>query len=312
MKRFLGLLVFTLLLNGCDDGEIEVQALDFSDVTAQNCGNIIYKLNETEALFFQVPFETSFINDATLPNTPISVTIDGTANHRIIYRAYNGTVATANICETVQPGTPQITEEWNAVSGRVEITTIPVIVDNTDTDFPGGKKIIRYKHSIVFKDVEYQNGQVDPSFDFGTFDTTPITLPFNFDADIDKCDSSDLIYNFNGSEAITLNIDPDLILSEITPAGSPRTGTVSSTENVVTYKLFGGQITAPYFCTTPVPSTPAIVQQWNAISGTIEVTTTTSGGYLHEIRLKNVVLKKGNSTFLLATNYLLGNLLIPN
>lgn len=311
MKKILGILAFAMLLNGCDDGEIEVQTLNFDDATTQSCGNIIYKLNDTEALFFEIPYETSFVNDATLPNTPRVVQIDGTANKRIIFRAYNGTVATANICETVQPGTPQIIDEWNAVSGSVEVTTVPIIVANTDPDFPGGEKIIRYRHTIVFRNVEYENGQVDSNFEFGSFEPTATALPFNFDQEVDKCSTSNLIYNFNGSEAITLNIDPSLIVNENTPVGTPRTGTISATQNVVTYKTFGGQITAPYFCASTVPATPAVIQQWDAIEGTVEVITTTGGGstYSHEIRLKNVKLKKGNTTFLLSTNYLLGNLI---
>ncbi|RZJ31888.1 MAG: hypothetical protein EOO48_00665 [Flavobacterium sp.] len=310
MKKFLGLIVFAALLSGCDDGEIQVKALNFSDATAQNCGNIIYKLNGTEALFFQIPYETSFLNDATPVGTPITIPIDGTANHRIFYRAYNGPVAAANICETVQPGTPQITEEWNATSGNIDITSTAVTVANTTPGFEGGEKIIRYRHSIVFRNVTYQNGQIETFYDFGTYDTTPSALPFNFDDQIDKCDSSNTIYNYNGSEAITLNIDPALILSQITPAGSPRIGAISDTENSVSYRTFAGQILASYFCTTPAPTTPAISQQWDAIDGTIEVTTTTNGtGFLHEIHLKNVHLKKGNSSFLLATDYLLGNLI---
>lgn len=308
MKKFFGLLAIASLLNGCDDGQIAVKSLDFADATTQNCGNIIYKLNDTEALFFQIPFETSFINDATPPGAPISVNIDGTTNHRIYFRAYDGEVTTANICETVQPGTPQIIDEWTALSGQIQITTTPVIVANTGDGFAGGEKIIRYHHSIVFRNVEYQNGQVDANFDFGIYDTPAVALTFNFDDEVSKCDSSNLIYNFNGSEAITLDIDPNLILSEITPAGSPRVGTVSSALNAVAYKQFGGQVDADYFCTSP--STPAVTAQWDAVEGTVEVSTTTNGtGFLHEIHLKNLRLKKGNSSFFLATDYLIGNLI---
>jgi hypothetical protein len=61
-------------------------------------------------------------------------------------------------------------------------------------------------------------------------------------------------------------------------------------------------------------------QQWTAVSGVtavsgiIEVTTTTNGptAFKHTIVLKKVTLKSGNSTFLLGDNYVYGDLLTTN
>jgi hypothetical protein len=83
----------------------------------------------------------------------------------------------------------------------------------------------------------------------------------------------------------------------------------------LSYRLYSGTITNAYFCTT-IPTTPTLLQQWNAIdgievtSGIIEVSTTTLGNaFQHTIRLKKVTLKKGNSDFSLGDDYLFGTLI---
>jgi hypothetical protein len=319
MKKFFGLLAFALLLNGCDDGDIQVSDIDFNEIASEHCGNIIYKQKETETLFFEVPYETSFINDETPAATPITIDINGTVNHRILYRAYDGTIAETNICETVQPGTPNIIEEWTVPTGFVDIVTTAVKIPNTE--LPGGEIIQKYRHKITFRAITFvrpEGEQPQQDLEFGDYFTFPNTLPFNFASDdIEKCATSDLVINTNGSEAITLEIDPDLIVNADTAPGMPRTGVVSSTLNKLTYRLFTSQITSAYFCNSPTPSTPALKEQWNAVNGVaglngiIEVTTTSSGGvYQHEIHLKNVTFKKGNSAFLLANDYLLGKLVL--
>jgi hypothetical protein len=317
MKKLFGLLAFTLFLSGCDDGDLTVENIDFTTVTGEHCGNIVYKLKDTEALFFEVEsYDAAFKNDATPAGLPIILEIND--DNRIFYRSYNGTVGDDNICETVQPGTPNILEEWTITgeNGTIEITTTPVIVANTATGFEGGEKIERYRHSIVFRNV-YLNAPGGTEFrdlydEFGDYVTTANVLPFNFDDQLDKC--GNLVTNTNGSEGITLDIDPALIVNAATPAGMPRTGLIGATTNKLLYTLFESQVTAAYFCTTPTPATPIVKEQWMAdegvsgISGIIEVTPIESGPgvFIHEIHLKKVTLRRGNSSFLLADDYMLG------
>lgn len=316
MKKVLGLLAFVLLLNGCSDGNATVNSFDFTNATALRCsgGDIIYKLNDTEALFFEIPYEQAFINEATPADT--SRVFEINATNRVFYRSYNGIVAQANICESIQPPTPTVTEQWTASSGSIEVTTVPVVTANTT--LPGGEKILKYRHTIKFREILYNKPdgttlfkETDP---FGTYDTDATVLPFHFDDEVDRC--GDLVYNFDGSEAITLLIDPQLIQSSVTPTGQPRTGLISATTNKLTYTLFNGLINANYLCSAATPTTPVPVEVWNGIdgvagiSGIVEVTTVTNGtGFLHEIHLKKVTLQKGISAFLLADDYLLGNLI---
>jgi hypothetical protein len=317
MKRIVGLLVLLLLLNGCDDGNLVLETINFEDAITQSCStnNILYKLKEKEALLLEIP-TSSFTNEPTEIGTPTEITIGG--SNRVVYRFYNGTVAANNICETIPPATPSVTDQWTATGGTIQIITTAIKTTNT-TD--NSTRISGYNHNIVFKNITFTkaNGtQVYETFPFGDYVTTTTSLPFGFDETTERCTANtpNLLYNYTGSEALTLDIDPSLIDNNVTPLNSPRTGILGTTTNKLTYRLYAGLIPTSYFCNTSIPTTPDISQEWNAIagvsgiSGIVEVTTTTNGtGFKHTIVLKKATLKKGNSDFSLGDSYIYGDLL---
>ena len=311
MKRLLPVL-FVFCLLGCDDGDLTVETLDFEDATAQRCGNLIYKLNGNEAMIIEIPFEAAFINNPTVGG-PLIFTIS--AENRVVYRSYNGAVSQNNICDAIQPATPVVVEEWNAASGTIEISTTAVTTSNID--LPGGEIITGYRHNIVFRNITFikpSGTQLYQTFVFGDYTTNVDSLPFLFDGTLEKCATSNLLFDFAGNDALTLNIDADLLVNAVTPIGAPRTGMITNTTNAFKYIAFeSGALTPEYFCTDPTPVTPLILEIWNGadgitgVSGIVEVTTTTNGtGFLHEVRLKNVTLRKDNSEFLLAADFLFG------
>ncbi|SDW35016.1 hypothetical protein [Flavobacterium degerlachei] len=320
MKRVLSLLVFVVLLNGCDDGNLIQEDIDFESATMQSCStnNIIYKLNEKEALLVEIP-ETSFTTEPSSTNTPTELSISSTSN-RVVYRFFNGTVSADNICETIPAAAPIVTDQWTATDGTIQILTTAVKTTNT-TD--NSTKITGYNHNIVFKNITFAKSsgtQVYETFAFGDYVTTATTLPFLFDETLEKCSTSNQIYNYTSSEALMLTIDPSLIVNEVTPLNSPRTGIIGTTTNILKYRLFSGLLTSAYFCNATTPTTPALSQEWNGvagisgISGIIEVTTTTNGpsSFKHTIVLKKASLAKGNNNFLLGDNYIYGELLTTN
>lgn len=318
MKRFFGLFLLVLLLNGCDDGNLILETIDFDDAITQSCSenNILYRLNEKEALLLEIP-KTIFQNEPTLANEPIEIAIGG--SNRVFYRFYNGNVVSSTICETIPPATPNVVDQWTTEGGTIQIYTTAIKTTNATTN---ATKITGYNHNIVFKDVTFlkKNGdkQGYESFTFGNFTSTVTPLAFNFNSPIEKCvtNNPNLIYTFNGSEALTLTIDPVLLTSEVTPLNSPRIALLGSTTNKLTYRLYSGLLNTDYFCSATTPLTPVINQEWNAVpgvsatSGIIEVTTTTSGsGFKHTIVLKKVTLKKGNNDFYLGDSYNYGEIL---
>ena len=313
MKRILGILSLLLFITACDDGDLTVDVIDFSEVAAQKCAakDVIYKVKDGEMLFIEIP-ATTFTDDQTLEGTPIQLVINST--NKVTYRKYNGTVTANNICPTVPDATPNVTEQWNASAGIIQITATAVKTTNGNT---GATQITGYNYYIVLKNVTFEKPtgpQIYETFVFGNYKTTLSALAFGFDDQVDKSSCGNRIFNFSGSETLTLDVGtnyPTLFANVVTT--TPRTALIDST-NKVTYKLFANAVNDLFFCTSPTPATPALLQEWNAVagieatSGIIEVSTTTFGtGFQHTIHLKKVTLKKGNSDFTLGDDYIFGS-----
>lgn len=320
MKRVASLLVLLLLLNGCDDGDLIQEDINFEDVSTQSCSTneIIFKLKDKESLLLEIP-ESTFPSEPTPEGEPIILDINDT--NRVVYRFYNGTVSTDNICETIPPALPAVTDQWTATDGKIQIITTTVKTTDATT---GRTKITGYNHNIIFKNITFQkqNGtQVYETFAFGDYVTTATTLPFGFDEVVQQCSTSKQIYNYTSSESLTLDgIDPNLIKNEITPLNTPRTGLIGASVNKLVYRLFSnGVLTPEYFCNTEIPVLPSINEEWIAaegvtdVSGIIEVTTTNVlDTYTHHIVLKKVTFVKGNSNFTLGDSYIYGDLTTTN
>ena len=315
MKRILCILSLLFFITACDDGNLTVDVIDFSEVAVQKCSDkdVIYKVKDAEMIFIEIPAST-FINDATVEGEPIEVAINST--NKVTYRKYDGTVSSTNICPTIPDATPNLKEQWNATSGIIQITSTAIKSTNT-TD--NSTRITGYTYNIVFKNITFQKPtgpQVYETFPFGNYATTISPLAFGFNEEVDKSACSTKIYDFSGGEVFTLDVADftTLFANEVTT--TPRTALISST-NKLSYRLYSSTITDAYFCATTIPTTPTLLQQWNAIdgieatSGIIEVSTTTltTTTYQHTIRLKKVTLRKGNSEFSLGDDYLFGTLI---
>lgn len=322
MKKILGVFALFVVLNGCNDGDLKIDTINFDAVQANSCDETIYKLNGNEALFMKIPASlNAFNNDVTALDSPTEIPILGSVT--VTYRAYNGLVTAANICNSPGPIAPIATEEWVATSGTIEISTIALY--STPDVITGATKITKYAHHIVFKNLVFskpEGTQIYETFTFGDYNTTPTTLPLSFDADnVRICASNQLVYNArtNGIEGLFIqNFDATLL--NTSNLGVAKTALLSSTSNKLVYRLFKSAFTiannADYFCGATFPTTPEVNEEWIAkdgvtsVSGILEVTTTTNGsGFLHTIRLKAVTLQKGNSTFYLGDNILYGSLL---
>jgi hypothetical protein len=281
-------------------------------VQTQSCttNDLLYKLNENESLILNVPTAT-FTNNPTVPGVP--TILDVNATNQVVYSFYNGKVVSGNICDKIPPATPNVSSQWKASSGKIEI----VITDIKKLDETNNStRITGYNNNIVFKNITFDKGdgtsQFYETFAFGDYTKTADPLPFAFNGPLNIC-SNGQVYAFSPSESFTLNIDPTLIANEVTPANTPRTGVIGATVNKLIYQFFkgGGVVSSSYFCNATVPTTPLVNQVWlGNVGGIIEVTTTTSGpnSFKHTIILKNVTLVKDNSNFQLGSSYKYGEL----
>ncbi|WP_147298489.1 hypothetical protein [Flavobacterium cutihirudinis] len=325
MKKFASLLLFALLLNGCDDGDLTVDTIDFTNVTATSCdpvtNTLIYKLKPQEALLFQLPVD-KLVNDPTVNDT-LFYNIDN-VSYRVFYRAYDGTVTKSTICDAIPPASPKVTEEWFATGGKIQIVTKTVYKDPAPDD--GHTEIVGYNHNIIFKGITFSTPgpeQTQDEYVFGDYQTPVTSIIIAFTDQIAKyCDVQHKVYNSNQANSLVIeNLNPDLIKNEDTAPGAPRTGTIGQTSNSTTinnlfYRIYNGNLpteTKEYYCVDNTPTNPTIKETWTGVpgvanvSGIIEVSTShVNKVYKHKVVLRNVTMKKLNSTFKIATEFVLG------
>ncbi|SNR55703.1 hypothetical protein [Flavobacterium sp. ov086] len=315
MKKYAYLLLFALLLNGCDDGDLTVDSIDFDKVTATNCdttNTLLYKIKDRESILLQLA-PSSLINNPTPEGQPVKYDIKNDSQYRVVYRAYDGTVGVPNICGIIPPKTPNVIEEWLGTSGKIEITTTQITTVPSEVD--GSTRITGYNHNIIFRNISFlkptQMTQVEAEYIFGDFKITqdPPTLTFAKPDEAGECPDLKQVYNYNAAFYIMLeHFDPTLFVNVATPPGVPRVRNITATENNVVYRtLTGVALNKDYFCNAIAPTNPAVKETWNGTSGTVEVTTEIAGTIVqHTIVIKNVTLVKGNSSFKLGNNFAMG------
>ncbi len=323
-------MAFALVLNGCDDGDLISQDIDFSDLQLQRCGttntNVLYKLTDRDALILQFENLDTFLPDVpSAEGTYDSIVIDNNFR-KLLYRVYNGQPATDNICASIQPPTPSVIEQWNATSGMIRVTTSVLKSANGAEAFLGGEKIDGLRYAFTIRDVIWQtpNNSITDDINLGYIDktgasfTSAATLA-DVNADTFKCDANNIVYRKSGSQAFAINIDPALL--DPTVLNTPKVGTISAGTNAVVYTRYpaGTDLNATGFNFCASYPTLPYSDYWIAdagdgtTTGIIEVISTTVGtSVVHSIRLKNTTLRRqdGAFSFKIADDYLFGELTV--
>lgn len=163
------LYVALILLFACDDGDLQIETLDFDNASIQHCDpvevdlpNVLFKLNSTEALILELP-SGSIKNEMTEGSLIYLVSASGPA--KITYRTFSDKVATNYFCADIPLSTPTVLDEIIAKGGEVLITTTL----NADE--------VTYEHTIELSGISLVTSTntriTDLSIDnFGTVTTT--------------------------------------------------------------------------------------------------------------------------------------------
>ncbi len=145
MKKLLFAITFALFFS-CNDGDIEVQVIDFEQGTIDSCDSVIststsilFKINDTEAIILELA-SGLLKNEITAEGTSIQSNIP---TSKLTYRTFSDKVSKTYFCSDIPPATPMVVEELEAKSGTVIITT------TTDTDS------INFSHNIQLEDVVF-------------------------------------------------------------------------------------------------------------------------------------------------------------
>lgn len=114
-----------LALLSCDDGELQIEALNFDSVAAQSCTapittvtRVFFKINQDETLILNMA-----------PNIIRNEVSDGfitslvPSQSKITYRIFDGNVTRNYFCDPIPAATPAVLEEIEAQGGEVRVTT---------------------------------------------------------------------------------------------------------------------------------------------------------------------------------------------
>ncbi len=322
MRRILGIICLTLLVLGCDDGDLSITTFNFQTQSLTKCdkNTFLYKVEDNETMILDIPLSNFKHNENRDENNeliPYVYTL--TAADKLIYRRYDNTVNSADLCANFPISNPKVLEEWIALPGaKIEILSYA----NHDSENGGILQISGFTHHIVLKEVIFKKGDsqiVYEEYDFGNYVSKNL-VRFDFTDVIQPCTNNNLLYKLNLKEALVLDLDTAFLFQNQATNGTPRTALIDGNLNRIIYKVFDANITGAYFCSTIPQTAPNVVEEWYAengeteLSGIIEVETeavidpitSELSGYIHHVRLKNTLFYNSNSHFLLQEHYLGG------
>lgn len=188
---FLSLLVG---LGACDDGDLQIEAVDFDEVGIQSCPGIeeptettfFFKIDEDEALLLNLA--EGLIKNETSESGTLTSTIPSPSN--LIYRLFSDNVTSGYFCDDLPPLEPTVLKENSATAGDISIDT------RVDTLTANAKE---YAHTISITGLSLENDQGEQLTDlstlvYGDFITRPansarLDVPFSNYSEIafDRC-----------------------------------------------------------------------------------------------------------------------------
>lgn len=146
MKKVIAFL-FALGLWGCSAGDLQIEVIDFDDVSIQNCGTLdtdtelFFKINGSEALILELAGGL-IANEAS--DGEIASPIPGSS--KLTYRIFSEAVNSGYFCDAIPPAKPTVLEDILAEDGEVRITTVQDPNDST-----------RFEHTIRLAGISFVN-----------------------------------------------------------------------------------------------------------------------------------------------------------
>jgi len=116
MRNILCLSVLVWLF-ACDDGDLQIETIDFDSASIQNCeavsvetANVLFKLNTSEALILELP-DGAIKNEVSAGALTYAVTVSGPA--KATYRTFSDNVSTDYFCSDIPLTEPTVVEFRN-------------------------------------------------------------------------------------------------------------------------------------------------------------------------------------------------------
>ncbi|MGS2740108.1 hypothetical protein [Sinomicrobium sp. M5D2P17] len=305
-STFFGILPAIVFLAGCNDGDLEIERVDFSESSITGCDNfedtgLLFKIAENEALLLQL--ESDFLRNRI---TADSIESDIPGSSQLYYRFFDDAVTNDYFCNTVPPSTPTVQQEVVATGGIIRALSTP------KSDGTG------FNHGIVIHGAVLVNDAgervIENRFALGTYTTSipnaAIGATYN---DIVHCNDT-LLYkagtdNTDRGIALVLDLEEGLFLNEETEEDSPIVSTIGEEGSRVLFYIYDGEVPDNYFCLEEKPETPVQLARYEAIQGEITITTTETSdrtGFIHQINFQKMILLNADEERLVAQNAAFG------
>jgi hypothetical protein len=313
MKKmlFLGVLIG---LFSCDDGDLQIERVDFDEVNIQSCPGLddptettfFFKIDGDEALLLDLAGGL-IKNETSTPGT-LQSTVPAPSN--LIYRLFSDDVSADYFCDALPPLEPTVIKENSATGGDISIETrVDTLTANTKN----------YTHKISIDNLSLVNDQGEQLTDlstlvYGNFVTTSsnsagLEVPFsNYSAiETKRCapapiDNSLRLYKIINDEFIALDVPDEAgLFDNMATADTLRTLDLEDSE-IFKYVVLD-TLATDLACTETFDED---VRSWRLVStsGTLRVATVEGApdadgsiAYTHTITLENLVLtSKANGT----------------
>ncbi|UGU15023.1 hypothetical protein LS482_15185 [Sinomicrobium kalidii] len=306
-NTFFGAILAALTFAGCDDGELDIERVDFSDASIAYCSEtfeetgLLFKIIESEALILEL--EEGFLGNRV---TADSIATDIPGESALYYRYFDSEVTDNYFCNTVAPATPAVVQEVLATGGTVRALSTP------KKDGSG------FNHGVVIHGAVLMNNAgervIEDNFNLGTFSTTPPNANPGVDlGNVIHCNDTLLYRTGPGNDdkgmALVLDLEEGLFRDQVPAEQDTLTSTIGDASRVFFY-IFESELPDNYFCMEEKPDTPVREARFEAIHGQVEVITTEAedgDGITHQILLSNMILLNDDEERLLGANTSFGS-----
>ena len=167
MKNLI-ILCFVALFYSCNDGDLQIETIDFDSVAISTCestvttsSTIFFKINNKEALILEL--QSGILKNEVSDGVITSLV---PSQSKVTYRIFSDNVTSNYFCDVIPTTTPSVIEEIESENGEVRITTI-LAEGTTDT----------FEHTIQLNEITFISSTNQRITDlrineFGTVTTT--------------------------------------------------------------------------------------------------------------------------------------------
>ncbi|MBC9795296.1 hypothetical protein [Sinomicrobium weinanense] len=309
---FFGTFLAALTLSGCNDGDMDIDRVDFSEGSIENCSDsfknsgLLFKIVDSEVLILEL--EKGFLGNRKTQDSIDSKIPD---KSKLSYRYFDGTVSKDYFCNTVTPATPSVLQEIVATGGTIRALTTP------KTDGSG------FNHGIVIHDAVLVNNAgekvIERRFSLGTFGTAPPDAATGVDlGNVIHCNDT-LLYrtgpgNNNKGMALVLDLEEGMFPKEITTEQDTITSIIGEGSRVF-FDIFDSELPDNYYCMQEKPGTPVREARYEATFGKVRVVTSEAedgNGIDHQILLESMILLNSDEERLHGANTSFGTYTVKN